>query len=192
MQKRRLGIDIDGTITCPSTFIPYINNYFQLNLSLKDLTVYDLATVIGVTNEEFYKWLRAHEVNIYKDAKIVDSHVMSVLNGWTKMYELFFISARHNDYFDLTKDWFLDRSVPFHHIELIGKHDKLEAVKKHKIEIFFEDKHDNACNISEECDIPVILFNAPYNQEPVPSKVIRVNNWLEASQWVNQYFKSSV
>jgi uncharacterized protein len=41
--------------------------------------------------------------------------------------------------------------------------------------------------ISEECKIPVILFNTPYNQDPVPKRVIRVNNWQEASAWVNQW-----
>ncbi|KHF31202.1 hypothetical protein LR68_00151 [Anoxybacillus sp. BCO1] len=33
MIKRRFGIDIDGTVTCPSTFIPYLNKSFQKNLN---------------------------------------------------------------------------------------------------------------------------------------------------------------
>ena len=51
--------------------------------------------------------------------------------------------------------------------------------------MFFEDKHDNAVMIHEECDIPVILFDTPYNREPIPKGVIRVYNWEEAAQWVN-------
>jgi uncharacterized HAD superfamily protein len=61
------------------------------------------------------------------------------------------------------------------------------AAKKFEVDLFLEDKHDNAVAISEECKIPVILFNTPYNQDPVPKRVIRVNNWQEASAWVNQW-----
>ena len=85
-----------------------------------------------------------------------------------KAHELIYISARRNHLLDVTEKWFKQNEVHYHHIELIGTHDKLEAVKKYNIDIFFEDKHDNACDISEECNIPVILFNTPYNQDPVP------------------------
>ncbi|MCY8689709.1 hypothetical protein MOD43_20740, partial [Bacillus spizizenii] len=29
-------------------------------------------------------------------------------------------------------------------------------------------------------------FNSPYNQLPIDSNIIRVNNWLEAVQWMNK------
>jgi hypothetical protein len=57
------------------------------------------------------------------------------------------------------------------------------------VEIFFEDKHDNAVMIHEECQIPVILFDTPYNQDPIPNGVIRVNNWREANKWVENWMK---
>ncbi|MBM7660819.1 putative HAD superfamily protein [Bacillus mesophilus] len=188
MQKRKLGIDIDGTITCPTSFIPYINKSFNLKLSLKDLTVYDLSSIIGISSSEFNTWMKANEPDIYSNAKMIDEHVMSVLNTWSTAHQLIYISARNNQYFDVTQTWFTQREVPFHHIELIGKHDKLDAVKRHGIEVFFEDKHDNACEISEECNIPVILFNTPYNQDPVPKNVYRMNSWQEAQIWVDRYF----
>jgi uncharacterized HAD superfamily protein len=188
MQKRKLGIDIDGTITCPTSFIPYINKSFNLNLSLKDLTVYDLSSIIGISSSDFNTWMKANESDIYSNAKMIDEHVMSVLNTWSQAHQLIYISARNNQYFDVTQSWFKQREVPFHHIELIGKHDKLDAVKQHEIEVFFEDKHDNACEISEECNIPVLLFNTPYNQDPVPKNVFRMNSWQEAQNWVDQYF----
>jgi uncharacterized HAD superfamily protein len=187
MLKRRLGIDIDGTITCPTTFIPYLNKGFNQNLTLEDLTVYNLASVLGITDEVFYKWMKEHESVIYENALLV-AHVMPILTSWHNKHELIYISARPQDYLDITSDWFSKHGVPFHHIELIGKHDKLESVKHHNIEVFFEDKHDNACDISEDCKIPVILFNTPYNQAPVPGNVVRVNDWNEAHSWVENYF----
>lgn len=41
--------------------------------------------------------------------------------------------------------------------------------------------------IAKEADIPVILFDSPYNQMPIDDRIIRVNNWQEASQWIKQY-----
>ncbi|MCY7932341.1 hypothetical protein MOB84_21640, partial [Bacillus inaquosorum] len=65
-------------------------------------------------------------------------------------------------------------------------HHKVEAVKKYNIDLFFEDHHGNAMMIAKEADIPVILFNSPYNQLPIDSNIIRVSNWLEAVQWINK------
>ena len=41
--------------------------------------------------------------------------------------------------------------------------------------------------IHEECNIPVLLFDTPYNQDPIPKGVIRVNNWNEANKWVKNW-----
>jgi uncharacterized HAD superfamily protein len=55
------------------------------------------------------------------------------------------------------------------------------------VDIFLEDKHDNAVEIHEECKIPVLLFDTPYNREPIPEGVIRVYNWKEACHWVENW-----
>ena len=30
--KKRFGIDIDGTVTCPTTFVPYLNEGFNFSM----------------------------------------------------------------------------------------------------------------------------------------------------------------
>ena len=73
-------------------------------------------------------------------------------------------------------------------IELIGSHHKIETAKKFNVDAFFEDKHDNAVDIHEELQIPVLLFDTPYNRSPIPEGVIRVTNWQEADQWIKKLF----
>ncbi|WP_165996742.1 hypothetical protein [Bacillus sp. Cs-700] len=189
MTIKRLGLDIDGTVTSPKTFLPYLNSSFNKKLSLDDLTEYNLANILGIHKDEFFKWLKANEKNIYANAIIADD-AHPILKSWEGKYDLFYISARGNHLLDTTKNWFAANSVPFHHIELIGKHDKIDAIKKHGVDVFFEDKHDNACAIAEECQIPVILFNTPYNQGTVPSNVSRLESWHEARQWIQLRNKS--
>jgi uncharacterized protein len=183
--KKRLGIDIDGTVTCPSTFIPYLNKSFQKNLTLKDITQYNLAPLYDTTEEEMDRWMEKYEAMIYERAPLAE-HALEVINSWKNKYELFYISARGRHLYDLTEQWFQKNGVHYHHIELIGSHDKIEAVKTYRISAFFEDKYDNACDIAEACQIPVILFDTPYNQGPLPKQVIRVKDWLEAKQHVER------
>lgn len=183
---KRFGIDIDGTVTSPSSLIPYINQAFKLNLTLADIKQYDLTTAVKVPAKEFAEWFTENESIIYQGSPLSEG-VEQVLNTWKREHELFFISARPAHLLENTKNWFVEKGLSFHHIELIGTHDKVAAAKKHRVEIFFEDKHDNAVMIHEECKIPVILFNTPYNQDPIPRGVIRVDNWQQAYHWVQRW-----
>lgn len=183
---KRFGIDIDGTVTCPSALIPFLNKAFDLNLTLADIKQYELSPLVNISEQEFSNWFRENEPMMYKQSPLADG-VKEVLIQWALKHELYFISARGKHLFDITKNWFTSHGIPFNHIELIGTHHKIEAVKKHQIDIFFEDKHDNAVMIAEQCNIPVLLFDTPYNQDPIPPQVIRVKNWKEASDWVEKW-----
>ncbi len=189
MTIKRLGLDIDGTVTSPKTFLPYLNSSFNKKLSLADITQYNLAQLLDIPQDEFYLWLKNNEEKIYANALIADE-AHPILEHWVDFYELFYISARGDHLLNTTKNWFSDNSVPYHHIELIGKHDKIDAIREHRVDVFFEDKHDNACAIAEECNIPVILFDTPYNQGAIPKGVARLNSWSEAKEWVQHYNKN--
>lgn len=189
--RKRFGIDIDGTVTCPSALVPFINEGFGLNITLEDVKEYDLNKVVKVSEEKFAKWFIENEPMMYEQSPLAEG-ADQVLNTWKKEHELFFISARGPKLLDDTKKWFKKNDLYYHHIELIGSHDKVATAKRHKVDIFLEDKHDNAVMIHEECNIPVLLFNTPYNQDPIPNGVIRVNNWFEANNWVNNWIKKSM
>ncbi|MBB5173905.1 5' nucleotidase, NT5C type [Texcoconibacillus texcoconensis] len=187
---KRFGIDIDGTVTDPATFIPSLNKHFNRNLTLDDLTEYDLCKALNISQRELEEWISIYEPTVYQEA-LPAPNAKETLTEWEKTHELFYISARGNHLTTPTKNWFYQAGIPFHHVELLGQHEKIEASKNHRIDLFFEDKHDNACDISEACDIPVILFDTPYNRDPVPEKVIRVQSWQQAKDWVNKWVISS-
>ncbi|MBV7507501.1 hypothetical protein KW850_19860 [Bacillus sp. sid0103] len=189
--KKRFGIDIDGTVTCPKSILPFINKAFGLNLLYEDVIQYDYTPYVNVPEKEFAKWFTENEPTIYANSPLAQG-AGNVLKKWENEHELFFISARGSHLLDITMKWFIDNGISFDHIELIGSHDKVASVKKHGIEIFFEDKHDNAVMIHEECQIPVILFDTPYNQDPIPNGVIRVNNWIEANRWIENWMKQEL
>ncbi|MDQ0218291.1 hypothetical protein ELQ35_12640 [Peribacillus cavernae] len=187
--KKRFGIDIDGTITRPDTMIPFLNKAFQLNLVYEDITEYDLNPFVTITKDAFADWFARNEPIIYAESLLADG-AKEAIAEWVDKADLYFISARHHDLLKVTEKWFHKNELTFHHIELTGSHDKVETAKKFGVDIFFEDKHDNAVAIASECNIPVILFDTPYNRLSVPAQVIRVTNWQQAKQWVDQWLKN--
>jgi len=190
MSSYRFGIDIDGTVTCPTSLLPHINKAFSCNLVLDDIKEYDLTKAFPVSHDEFFEWFRNTEAEIYATSPI-QAHAKDVLSKWKKEHELYFISARGQNVQDVTLNWFLEQELLYDHIELIGSHDKIKTAKNYNIDVFFEDKHDNAVGITEELGIPVLLFNTPYNQQSVPKGVIRVNTWLDADAWIQANFLTS-
>ena len=187
MSKLRFGIDIDGTVTCPTSLLPHINKQYNLNLVLDDIKEYDLTKAVNIDPKQFFDWYKTAESHIY-DMSPPQVYAKNILDQWKAKFELYYISARGNNVYDTTREWFKREAIPYDHIELIGSHHKIEAAREHGVHAFFEDKHDNAVDISEELDIPVILFDTPYNRKPIPDGVIRVSNWNEANDWIKRIF----
>lgn len=188
-QRPRFGIDIDGTVTTPDTLIPHINERYKTNIVLNDVIEYDFLSAFPhpVDRNEFAKWFKENEAYMYS-VSTISKDAQAILEKWQHLYELIYISARDISVFDITQKWFEDHKVPFHHIDLIGSHNKLTVAKKHAVDVFFEDKHDNAVMLAEELGIPVLLFDTPYNRKLTPTNVVRINNWAEANQWILKHF----
>ncbi|MGG5255029.1 5' nucleotidase, NT5C type [Neobacillus sp. SM06] len=184
--RKKFGIDIDGTVTSPASMIPFINKDFGLDITLDDITQYDLNPLVNVSEAEFAAWFYKNEPLIYAKSPLAQG-ASTVLSKWQKVHDLIFISARGSHLLEVTKKWFDEHNLGFHHIELIGTHDKVETAKKHNVALFLEDKHDNAVMIHEECQIPVLLFDTPYNRDPLPNGVVRIYNWNEADEWVKKW-----
>ncbi|AJD91473.1 nucleotidase [Jeotgalibacillus malaysiensis] len=185
----RLGIDIDGTVTCPASLIPHINRAFNSRLTLNDIKEYDLTKALPKINPKtFSEWFESSEAEIY-EASPMNEDADTVLKTLQSSHELIYISARGTEHQHLTKEWFYRHDIHFDKIVLTGSHNKLSAVKDHRIDLFLEDKHDNAVDIHEDTGIPVLLFDAPYNRAPHPEGVIRISSWHEAKSYIQQFEK---
>jgi uncharacterized protein len=184
--RKRFGIDIDGTVTCPSSMVPFLNKEFNLNITLADIKQYSLMPLVSVSEQEFSQWFTSNEPVIYAQSPLANG-ARTILSAWSRQHELYFISARGEHLIDVTTDWFMRHNLDYTHIELVGSHNKIETARKFDVDIFFEDKHDNAVMIHEDLGIPVILFDTPYNQDPIPDGVVRVSDWHEAGSWVENW-----
>ncbi|MDF2680249.1 MAG: hypothetical protein K0R47_1439 [Brevibacillus sp.] len=178
-----IGIDIDGTVTSPSSIVPLMNESFGKDLRYEDCYEYNLANVYKITDEEFDKWLDRNGERLYDEAP-VHGNADHILRAWHPQFKLVYISAREARHRDVTINWFSRYNIPFHDIDLVGSHDKLSAAKKWGVDLFLEDRLENALQLSEALQIPVFLFDTPYNQGELPSLVHRVHNWDEVQEKV--------
>jgi uncharacterized HAD superfamily protein len=181
-----IGIDIDGTVTDPSSIVPLMNESFGKNLRYEDCTDYNLATVYDITEQEFLQWLDQYGERLY-DVAPVHGTAGEILRQWHRKHRLIYISAREARHLDVTLRWFERYRIPFHEIDLIGSHDKLQAARKWQVDLFIEDRLENALQLSEALQIPVFLFDTPYNQGSLPKLVYRVRSWDEVHAKMEQF-----
>ncbi len=182
-----IGIDIDGTVTDPGSIVPLMNEAFGKNLAYTDCREYNLANVYEITEEQFVGWLDQYGHRLYHEAP-VHGNADQILQDWhqQRLHQLIFISAREDKHLAVTHNWFARYNIPFHQIELIGSHDKVNAAKKWQVDLFLEDRLENALQLSEELGIPVLLFDTPYNQGKLPALVLRLFSWDEVPAIVKQ------
>ncbi|HZG13596.1 MAG TPA: hypothetical protein VE710_01130 [Candidatus Bathyarchaeia archaeon] len=182
-----IGIDIDGTVTDPGSIVPLMNEAFGKNLAYTDCREYNLARVYNISDEEFMVWLDEYGPRLYREAP-VHGLADEVLQAWhqQQLHQLVYISAREDKHRDVTLKWFERYDIPYHQIELIGSHDKCTAAKKWNVDLFLEDRLENALQLSEELGIPVLLFDTPYNQGELPPLVRRIFSWDEVAAIVKE------
>ncbi|ELK40489.1 hypothetical protein ABE205_06000 [Brevibacillus agri] len=180
-----IGIDIDGTVTSPSSIVPLMNESFGRDLRYEDCYEYNLANVYQITDAEFEEWLDQNGERLYDEAP-VHGIADQVLRKWYPAHKLIYISAREARHHDVTLNWFARYQIPYHEVDLIGSHDKLAAAQRWGVDLFLEDRLENALQLSEALQIPVFLFDTPYNQARLPELVHRVTSWEEVDRKVKE------
>lgn len=182
-----IGIDIDGTVTSPSSIVPLMNESFGRNLRYEDCFEYNLANVYNITDEEFAIWLDQYGERLYDEAP-VHGTADQILRLWHQKHKLVYISAREYRHLDVTLNWFSRYEIPYHEVDLIGSHDKLSSARKWDVDLFLEDRLENALQLSDALEIPVFLFDTPYNQGTLPERIHRVHTWEEVNSMMQSLF----
>ncbi|MFT9488076.1 5' nucleotidase, NT5C type [Tepidibacillus decaturensis] len=181
-----LGIDIDGTVTDPYTFIPHLNQYFNKNFLYNEITTYDLTKLYNIDEEEYLNWYSHYGADIYQTAPLAKD-AKKTLSYLKQSYRLIYISAREEEYRLPTMKWFESQGLPFDRVVLTGSPNKIQQAIEYEIDLFLEDHYVASCQMAQELNIPILLFDTPYNQGPLPEQVTRVYSWQEAKQKITQY-----
>jgi len=183
----RLGVDIDGVVA--DTFpllVGELNKFFQVDLALRDVNDYNIFKVYGLNEAEILQFLGAKEKTIMEGPAVKDGAV-ECLRVLDQKHTIYLVSARYEKYRPQTEEWLRKHAVPYHGLVLLGSHDKREVCRRMAVDLFIEDSLKNAHQLSA-CGIPVLLFDAPYNQGELPSLVRRCHSWEEIISLIESGF----
>lgn len=183
----QIGIDLDGTVTDPKSCFLYMNESLGYSIDFHQATEYELHTYTTMSQHEFWKFMinQGHEEAIYRRS-LPHSEVNDVLWNLREEHHIHYVTARSEAVRPVTEEWIHHHALPLDSLIMTGTHDKVSVVKDLYLDLFMEDRYENAVSIHEETSIPVLLFDAPYNRKPLPSGVTRISTWREAHHHVKQ------
>ncbi|RKD26837.1 hypothetical protein BEP19_16440 [Ammoniphilus oxalaticus] len=180
-----MGIDIDGTLTEFDSFIPYFNELLGKQVKPEEIVQYDLHEIFEMDYDDFSKLFDEHSAPVYEQ-----SHPRSCAQEELKWiddhYNIVYITARLEEFEELTEKWIKEHGFPNSPIVCTGTHNKIPAIKEYHVNYMVEDRLENALHIWEELSVPVFLIDTPYNQATLPSGVHRVTNWREVTNFLKE------
>ncbi|WP_455542438.1 5' nucleotidase, NT5C type [Intestinibacter sp.] len=184
MKNLNICIDIDGTITSPYHYLPYLNSIYNKNLTEEDFTTVYWAELYGDTLEGMLDKLHSNHLNSYSEAHVVEG-VKEVVDELYKENNLFFVTARNSTLKEITLNWLKKQQLSHMPLYLLGTDNKLDKAKELKCDIFIEDHPRNALNLANG-GIKVILIDCNYNKDIDHKNIIRVSSWEEIKSVIDK------
>ena len=177
MKRLNICVDIDGTMTDPYCWLDYANKYFNKNVKVEEIKVYEINEVMGVTKEDFIEFYGIHGPEIHLNAPLRDE-VKKVLEQINRKHNIFYVTARDYRMTEATKKWFEVQNLPKAELYMLGSHYKVDKAKELGCDVFIEDRYENAVQLANE-GIKVLLIDCNYNRISSVDGITRVFSWNE-------------
>lgn len=181
--KLNICIDIDGTITNPYHFIPYLNDMYNKQITEDECKTHKLEELYEVELDDLLKSFHTDYIHAYKEAKLVEG-VKEVLKDLYENHNLYFVTARSEHLEDITKVWLKENELGHIDVHLLGSDYKVNKAKELECNIFIEDNPSNAIQLAQE-GLTVLLVDNNYNKEIDNENIIRVNTWNDIKEFIS-------
>lgn len=190
----RIGIDIDNTITnTTETILAYAKEYGESNNI--NITVnshkYFIEESLGWNKKHAENFLKHYLTDIYENVSPKPDSI-EVIKHLHQNHSIILITSRNKKFpfiKETTNEWLSKHRVSYDKLVMNDTNDlhhfsKLDACLNNDIDIMIEDHHDLAVEISTE--IPVLLFDYPYNIHVEEKNIFRVKKWLEVKEFIEK------
>jgi uncharacterized protein len=177
MKSLNICVDIDGTVTDGYYWLELSNKHFSKDVKREQVTQYDIPTVLGVTNEEYDEFYKKYKIEIHSKDPI-KKHAKEILEKLSIKHKIYFITARDTELKETTHSYFREYEIHYDGIFMLGSHYKLDQAKDLCCDIFIEDNYNTASELAE-AGIRVLLMDHYYNRRPLLENMVRVHNWDE-------------
>lgn len=189
----RIGVDFDDVlIDMNGALMRFHNETFGTNYSIRELQTFDLEKIWNCTRLEMTERMRLFYRTHDPRAVTPIQGAVEILNRLKADHSLFIITGRPHSVEEKT------RATMAHHYPGIFKEvhftnffaertaakTKAQFCRELGIELFIDDHHGWSHQIAE-AGIDALLFDAPWNQEPIThEKVKRIRHWDEVHAFV--------
>lgn len=168
---KRIGIDVDGTLTTMDAIVSVFNRETGKNLSVADLVMYDVGKCFGLSKEDAVSIWKNHSVEIFQRS-ICIWDIEDFMNTWRNYNttkkggnEILIVTAREQMYEDVTKEWLKQNKIEYDSVHF-GYGSKLDAVNEHFLDVMVDDKAGHIKEIDEDkftkCE--AFIVDQPYNR----------------------------
>ncbi len=196
----RIGVDLDGVLNdiaewhfaCGSKFC--LEKNINRGFNPKGYYMEEQFMLTGEENIEFWHQY-IFDLLIAIPIRPYASEVIHKLRK--DGHEIIILSARDNQYLThqysgmidyYVKSWLDKYNIEYDDI-IINANNKREKCLNIGLDLMIEDKKSNVEDISKI--IPVMVFDAPYNQDCVGRNVIRVYSWYQIYQEIINKFAAT-
>ena len=185
MINLNICIDIDGTITSPYHFIPYLNELYSKNITEEECNTHDWESLYGIDMETMINEFHEKYMHSYREAKVV-SNAKEIITNLKKNHNLYFVTARDSKLTDITQNWLNDNGFEEIDVYLLGSDYKADKAKELECNVFIEDNPSNALQLANE-GMKVLLIDTNYNKDIEHENIIRVNDWMDINVFIEEY-----
>ena len=193
---KKIGIDIDGVLTDVYNWYLVNGKIYAASLgkTLINEKGYDAKQMYDLTSEEFTSFINEKIWDYSKNEPARKNAKETLEKLLDNNYELIIITARYkanqNNEIgkrmrECVKDWLNKNGIKYS--KIIFSDDKTKICKDNKIDIMIEDKKETILTLSNY--IPVICFNAPYNENVEGKNIYRAFDWNDVYNHITSIFK---
>jgi len=185
----RLGVDIDGVLADSlALWVQEMNRYFKKDKKVEEIHLYDICETYEVTLKQLEDFMQERGSFIMSQVPLVRGAAY-FMRRIKQYHDIYIVTARGEQYGRETRNWLARHELPFDEIILLGSHEKQAACLDCRVGALVEDTLEIGLNVSA-AGVPVLLFDAPYNQGDLPPLVLRQRSWEEVFRTVVVDFHS--
>ncbi len=186
-----IGIDIDNTITNTLSILKkycaiYNEKVVKRNLKMNE-EGYASFNLYDWTEEENKDFCNKYLEEVVLKAEVKENAKEVIERLKKEGNTIFIISSRIKPMFktpyETTEKYLKEKGIEYDNL-LVGTIDKKQFCIEHKIDIMLEDEPHHIIPIAEM--IPVIVFEENYNKQCNGKNIIKVRNWNEVYQFIEQ------
>lgn len=185
MKNLNICIDIDGTITNPYFWLDMANKYFNKNITIDEVTDYEIDKVMGITREEYNDFYNKNKLEMHNEQISLRENAKETIEELIKLNNIYFVTARDEDLKIITYSYLKKKNIPYDDVFVLGTSYKVEMAKKLKCDVFIEDSYANALQLSES-GFKVLLIDTNYNRKPLNKNIIKVYSWNEIHETIKE------